>query len=85
MIRIVVKIGSQIIVNNEKEKTNSILEKLVEEMVHLKKEGFIFTIVTSGAVAMAKHHISNKEDASTSSKQALASIGQIYLMKKYGI
>ncbi|MAU55494.1 MAG: glutamate 5-kinase [Dehalococcoidia bacterium] len=83
MIRIVVKIGSQIIVNNEKEKTNSILEKLVEEMVHLKKEGFIFTIVTSGAVAMAKHHISNKEDASTSSKQALASIGQIYLMKKY--
>ena len=31
MIRIVVKIGSQIIVNNEKEKTNSILEKLVED------------------------------------------------------
>ena len=86
MKRIVIKIGSQIILNNEEEKSSGILKKLIEEIVLLKKSGIDFTIVTSGAVALAKYNLSKKNQSlssSTSSKQALASIGQIFLMEKY--
>ena len=86
MKRIVIKIGSQIILNNEEEKSNGILKKLIKEIVLLKESGIDFTIVTSGAVALAKYNLNKRNQSlssSTSSKQALASMGQIFLMEKY--
>ena len=84
MKRIVIKIGSQIILDDEEGNSNY-LSNILNEIVSLKSKGFSFTIVSSGAVALAKKHITIKksQEGTTSSKQALSSIGQVYLMNKY--
>ena len=84
MKRIVIKIGSQIILDDEESNSNY-LSNILNEIVSLKSKGFSFTIVSSGAVALAKKHITIKksQEGTTSSKQALSSIGQVYLMNKY--
>ncbi len=84
MKRIVIKIGSQIILDDEESNSNY-LNNILNEIVSLKSKGFSFTIVSSGAVALAKKHITIKksQEGTTSSKQALSSIGQVYLMNKY--
>jgi glutamate 5-kinase len=84
MKRIVIKIGSQIILDDE-EKEGSDLNNILSEIVLLRSKGYLFTIVSSGAVALAKKNISliNSQEGTTSSKQALSSIGQVYLMNKY--
>ena len=84
MKRIVIKIGSQIILDDE-EKEGSDLNNILSEIVLLRTKGYLFTIVSSGAVALAKKNISltNSQEGTTSSKQALSSIGQVYLMNKY--
>ena len=84
MKRIVIKIGSQIILDDEESNSNY-LSNILNEIVSLKSKGFTFTIVSSGAVALAKKHIAIKksQEGTTSSKQALSSIGQVYLMNKY--
>ena len=84
MKRIVIKIGSQIILDDEESNSNY-LNNILNEIVSLKSKGFSFTIVSSGAVALAKKHIAIKksQEGTTSSKQALSSIGQVYLMNKY--
>ena len=63
MKRIVIKIGSQIILNNEEEKSNGILKKLIKEIVLLKESGIDFTIVTSGAVALAKYNLNKRNQS----------------------
>ena len=86
MKRIVVKIGSQIILNDAQDNNYNYLDQLLNEIINLRSKGFEFTIVTSGAVALAKHHLLIKgleNSNQTSSKQALASIGQTFLMEKY--
>ena len=86
MKKIVIKIGSQVILNDEQDSNYKDLDKLLHEIVDLRSKGYEFTIVTSGAVALAKHHLSingSENLNQTSSKQALASIGQIFLMEKY--
>ena len=85
MKRIVIKIGSQIILDDEDEKGSNYLNNILKEIVYLKTKGYLFTIVSSGAVALARKHVSiNKnQELTTSSKQALSSIGQVYLMNKY--
>jgi len=84
MKRIVIKIGSQIILDDE-EKEGSDLNNILSEIVLLRSKGYLFTIVSSGAVALAKKNISltSSQEGTTSSKQALSSIGQVYLMNKY--
>ena len=86
MKRIVIKIGSQIILNDAQDNNYNHLNELLSEIVNLRSKGFEFTIVTSGAVALAKHHLLIKgleNSNQTSSKQAMASIGQTFLMEKY--
>ena len=86
MKRIVIKIGSQIILNDAQDNNYNHLDELLSEIVNLRSKGFEFTIVTSGAVALAKHHLLIKgleNSNQTSSKQAMASIGQTFLMEKY--
>jgi len=85
MKRIVIKIGSQIILDDEEKEGSNYLNNILSEIVHLRSKGYIFTIVSSGAVALAKNNISltNNHEGTTSSKQALSSIGQVYLMNKY--
>ena len=53
MKRIVIKIGSQIILDDE-EKEGSDLNNILSEIVLLRSKGYLFTIVSSGAVALAK-------------------------------
>ena len=52
MKRIVIKIGSQIILDDEESNSNY-LSNILNEIVSLKSKGFSFTIVSSGAVAEA--------------------------------
>ena len=60
MKRIVIKIGSQIILDDEESNSNY-LSNILNEIVSLKSKGFSFTIVSSGAVALAKKQIYRKE------------------------
>lgn len=80
--RVVIKIGSSNIVSNGKvdiEKLNRISDIIAEN----QKKGFEFIIVSSGAVAIGRETMKMKQAITMSQKQALAAIGQPYLMKKY--
>ena len=58
MKRIVIKIGSQIILDDEDEKGSNYLNNILKEIIYLKTKGYLFTIVSSGAVALARKHVS---------------------------
>jgi len=79
--RIVIKVGSHVLSENSKIAKIRMLA-LVELIAKLKAQGIEIILVSSGAVsagytklALDRHIIANK--------QALASIGQAYLMKMY--
>ncbi|OQY02369.1 MAG: glutamate 5-kinase [Desulfobacteraceae bacterium 4572_130] len=80
--KIVLKIGTNVLFS-EKNKLNP-LEKIAKDIVILRKKGFEFTIVSSGAIgcAMKKLKIKNRPK-SLRKNQALASIGQNILMEKW--
>lgn len=82
--RIVVKIGSSLIVEDDqiREKWLTEFAKDIKELMDKKIE---LIIVTSGAVALGRSIIANKnlKKLSVEQKQACASIGQIKLMNIY--
>lgn len=83
--RIVIKIGSSLLVDQEDGSLNKAwLETLVEDVLMLKEQGKQVIIVASGSVAMGKKHI--KKTSSTlklEEKQAAAACGQTELMQNY--
>lgn len=89
--RIVIKIGSNLIVHPEtREIQYSVIENILEDILWLKKENKEVILVSSGAVALGKKKFLEVFDRelqnahlSIIKKQALASIGQIQLMKFY--
>lgn len=80
-MRIVIKIGSNVLADGNGKISHSRLSNLVNDMVRLQKQGSEIVIVTSGAVAsgrfirphLAGHH----------TKKIWAAIGQPLLMQKY--
>ncbi len=83
--RLVIKIGSSLLVDN---KTNTIhrdwLSSVVEDIVQCCKRGQEIVIVSSGAVALGRHelHLKNRT-LHLQEKQAAAAVGQIKLAHAY--
>ena len=83
--RIVIKIGSSLLVN---EKTGLLnkkwLESLVEDIVKLINNGKSFVIVSSGAIALGRKRLGlNDKKLSLAEKQACAATGQAVLIRSY--
>lgn len=81
--RIVIKIGSSILINKESVKKRW-LRSFVDDVHWLYKQGFEVVIVSSGAIALGRKYfkkLPTNEDVQT--KKAAAAIGQIQLMSHY--
>ncbi len=93
--RIVVKLGSQTILNEQGELDIAQLEAIIAQIMTLKEQGYQVILVSSGAVATGRSNTKNthlKYQNVIVHKQILASIGQaklieIYnsILKKYGV
>lgn len=79
--RIVIKIGSALLVDPQRATLRTEwLESLCADIAHLKESGCDVIIVSSGAIALARHQLGKTATRlRLSEKQALASIGQIGL------
>jgi glutamate 5-kinase len=82
--RIVIKIGSSSLTSGQGDISRRKLERLVDEVVKLKDEGYEVLLVSSGAVAAGYRRLGClNRPTSLSEKQAAASIGQGLLMEAY--
>jgi glutamate 5-kinase len=82
--RIVVKIGSNVLTQDNGMPDLARIQHLVEQIAALKKAGKEVIVVSSGAVASGRSliRVSEKADAVTS-RQLLASVGQVKLINTY--
>ncbi len=82
--RIVLKIGTKVLLNHYKSPDSSGIEQLVSDVASYYEKGVEFSIVTSGAVGFGMDAV-GIETRPTNIKniQALASIGQSLLMQKW--
>ncbi len=79
--RILLKIGSNVLTKETNQISIGKIKDIANQIVELKDD-FEFIIVSSGAIAVAKQFV-DLEDKEINVKQALASIGQPYLMRFY--
>lgn len=82
--RIIIKIGSNVLTQNDGLPDVNRIAHLVEQIATIKKQGKQVILVSSGAVASGRSliSISEKSDA-ISARQLLASIGQVKLINTY--
>jgi glutamate 5-kinase len=82
--KIVIKIGTKVLLNHYKNPDQSQIERLASDIVKYYRKGIEFSIVTSGAVGFGMDVV-GLESRPTGIKhiQALASIGQNLLMQKW--
>ncbi|KAA3438192.1 glutamate 5-kinase [Rufibacter hautae] len=82
--RIIVKIGSNVLTQEDGMPDEARMQHLVEQISTLKKEGKEVIVVSSGAVASGRSLLSipEKTDA-VSARQLLASVGQVKLINTY--
>lgn len=80
---VIVKIGTSSIINNNLPEEN--IEKLVNDIVNLKKEGYDVLLVSSGAVGFGKQILlSNQHETNPNQlKKIQSSIGQSILIHEY--
>lgn len=83
--RVIIKVGSSSL---QHEETGGMdyhkIEVLVRELCNLKNQGMDVCLVSSGAIATARHSLSLKERPKRlAEKQALSAIGQAKLMMTY--
>ncbi len=84
--RIVIKIGSALLVMNEDSAVRtSWLAEITENIAKLRQSGHEIVIVSSGAMALGRRMINIRKTPkeTTQLKQAVAAIGQIQLMKHF--
>jgi glutamate 5-kinase len=82
MKRLVIKLGSTTLTQGTRKISRGKLEDLARQIDSLKST-YEITIVTSGAIAAAKHYIELHKGNTVAVKQALAAIGQPILMRFY--
>jgi glutamate 5-kinase len=81
--RIVIKIGSSLLIKEGKVRT-AWLKSLAEDITKMKEAGQEVIIVSSGAIALGKTKLRIKsKNLTLAEKQAAAAIGQIALMANY--
>jgi len=82
--RIVVKVGSSILASVEKGLLYDVFSHLTKEISELKRQGFEFVLVSSGAIAAGMEKLGYKtRPQAITQKQATAAVGQTRLMKIY--
>ena len=82
--KIVLKIGSSNLVDNNGKLKEKWLKSLVADIEKLRKSGKEFVIVSSGAIALGQNYLKvKKKRLKIEMSQALASIGQIHLTNTY--
>ena len=83
--RIVVKVGSALLVDGDTGRVNRAwLETLVEDLLRLRKRGQRVILVSSGAIALGRRRLGLKHGAlRLEESQAAAAVGQIRLAHAY--
>ncbi|MBM4192191.1 MAG: glutamate 5-kinase [Gammaproteobacteria bacterium] len=83
--RVVVKVGSTLLVDGESGRLNRAwLESLIEDVVRLRKQGKEVVLVSSGAIALGRRHLSfERGSLRLEESQAAAAVGQIRLAHAY--
>jgi len=82
--RIVVKVGSSILASVEKGLHYGVFSHLTKEISDLKRQGYEFVLVSSGAIAAGMEKLGYKtRPQSITQKQATAAVGQSRLMNIY--
>lgn len=83
--RIVIKVGSSLLVGQKTQKLKHVwLNSLIEDVSMLKKQGREVIIVSSGSIALGRKHLNIKKNVlALEESQAAASIGQIKLAQAY--
>lgn len=82
--RITVKVGSNVLADNSGLLNKSLIGRLVDQLVELRRRGIEVILVSSGAVAAGRSMLQAPEKTDAiSSRQALASVGQVKLMNAY--
>ena len=77
--RIVVKIGSSLVVKENKDINEEFLKNISEDLLELNKLGKEIAIVSSGAIALGRKHQKDKK-LTLAESQAASAIGQIELI-----
>ncbi len=81
---VIVKVGSNLLRTEEGDIDLSFISSLAEQFKRLKREGYKFILVSSGAVLAGVKKLGlNRRPKSLTEKQALASVGQAFLMHLY--
>ncbi|GGK68411.1 glutamate 5-kinase [Rufibacter glacialis] len=82
--RIIVKIGSNVLTQGNGLPDEARMQHLVDQIAALKKEGKEVILVSSGAVAAGRSLLGTPEKTdAVSSRQLLASVGQVKLINTY--
>ena len=81
--RIVIKIGTNVLRNNEGEVALSRIYSFIEDIAELIKAGKEVIVVTSGAVGLGKKKLKLEVTEGDGIKQACAAVGQSSLMSYY--
>ena len=83
-MRFVVKIGTNLLTNEDNSLNTTFIERVAAQIAELHQKGHEPIIVTSGAVAAGRQSITlKKESKNIPYRQALAAIGQTYLLDTY--
>ena len=81
---IVIKIGSSLLINNEKSVKKKWLSSFAKDVQRLKSKNKNIIIVSSGAIALGCKKMNYKKaNLKLDKSQAIASIGQIELMNLF--
>ena len=81
--KIVIKIGSSLLINQNKFNSNW-LSNFIDDLIFLKKKKKKIVIVASGAVSLGKKYLNiKKKKISIEMKQACAACGQVILMRNF--
>ncbi len=81
--RIVIKLGTNVLRNDEGEVALSRIYSFIEDISKLVKSGKEIIVVTSGAVGLGKKKLNLSSTADDGVKQACAAVGQSRLMSYY--
>jgi glutamate 5-kinase len=81
--RVVVKVGSSVLVDGLREREN-VFERLASEICRARKDGYEIVLVTSGSIAMGLKKLGlERRPVTIPERQAIAAVGQVDLMAEY--
>ena len=83
--RIVIKLGTNIVINQDGRFNSKLITSLLKEISLLRDSGKLFILVSSGAIGLGNNCLNWKKTRDTLLNQCSASVGQSLLMHEYGL